>query len=81
MVVAQREEAEQATENKREDQDEDVSVNLPRVEVGYGHVRHQENVRPCRFEPSFVPIVQCEVGDEAGDQGASDGGSGSRCGD
>ena len=66
MVVAQREEAEQATKNKWENQDEDVSINLPRVEVGYGHVRHQENVRPCRFEPSFVPIVQREVGDEAG---------------
>ncbi len=45
MVVARREEAEQATENKRENQDEDVSVNLPRVKVGYGHVHHQEDVR------------------------------------
>ncbi len=67
MVVPWREEAEQATENKRENQDEDVSINLPRVEVGYDHVRHQENVHPCRFEPSFVPIIQREVGDEAGD--------------
>ncbi len=81
MVVARREKAEHATENKRENQDEDVIISLPHVKVGYGHVRHQENVRPCRFEPSFVPIVQREVGDEAGDQGASDGGSGSRCGD
>ncbi len=81
MVVARNEEAEQATKNKRENQDEDVRINLPCVEVGYGHVRYQENVHPCCFEPSFIPIVQREVGDEAGDQGASDGGSGSRCGD
>jgi hypothetical protein len=79
MVVARREEVEQATKNKRENQDEDVSINLPRVKVGYGHVRHQENVRPCHFELSFIPIVQREVGDEAGNQGASDGGSGSCC--
>ncbi len=81
MVVARREEAEQATENKRENQDEDLTINLPHVKVGYGHVHHQENVRPCRFEPLFIPIIQREVGDEAGDRGASDGGSGSRCGD
>ncbi len=29
MVVPRREEAEQATENKRENQDEDVSINFP----------------------------------------------------
>jgi hypothetical protein len=67
MIVARLEEVEEATKNERKNQDEDVGVNLSRVEVWYGHARNQKNIRPCRLELSFVPILKREVGDEAGD--------------
>ena len=67
MIVARLEEAEEATKNERKNQDEDVGVNLSRVKVWYGHARNQKNIRPCRLELSFVPILEREVGDEAGD--------------
>jgi hypothetical protein len=67
VIVARLEEAKEVTENERKNQDEDVGVNLSRVEVWYGHARKQKNILPCCLEPSFVPILEREVGDEAGD--------------
>jgi hypothetical protein len=77
VIVARLEEAEEVTKNERKNQDENVGVNLSCVKVWYGHARNQKNIRPCCLEPSFVPILEREVGDEAGDQGARNGSGGS----
>ncbi len=68
---------EEATDGKWKEEKEKVSINLSRVEIWYGHVRDDEDIRPCRLEPSFAPFVlEREVGNEAGDRGTRDGGGG-----
>jgi hypothetical protein len=57
----------EAINKERKDQEEHVQEELSCIKVGHGHVHHQENVHPCCFAPSFVSIIQREVGDEAGD--------------
>ena len=55
MIVARLEEAEEATKNERKNQDEDVGVNLSRVEVWYGmHVTRRIYVTPCFSSDSFL---------------------------
>ncbi len=68
---------EEATDGKWKEEKEKVSINLSRVKIWYGHVRDDEDMRPCRLKPSFAPFVlEHEVGNEAGDRGTRDGGGG-----
>jgi hypothetical protein len=68
---------EEATDGKWKEEKEKLSINLSHVKIWYGHVRDDEDIRPCRLESSFAPFVlEREVGNEAGDRGTHNGGGG-----